>query len=373
MPHTTLDIIASDTPKDKELNTFQLLWNKIEKHELRNQKAEVKVNKLFDDYQNILSPYEKKLGMAHCSLVEHLISFMPKKDLDKQDKLNLIFYLDMQFDEMQQKSYLYDSEKVEELRQKVNEYEMKFFSKERKKEIETHYDYLKEDLNRTLGINLDLPDELLKEALINNDTDKLESLLQQVQQAYFENFSDKETMQDSEWQDFRFNYYQNEDDESSRVTEIFKASQLNKMYKKIANVIHPDKQADPLKQVQMQKQMQLLIAAKNEGDVFTLIKMYQEFVPDGSYILDDSTLEHIEHLLQMRIRKLNQAHRDIFNGQGMKSSIWKAYSAPSRKQSLEIMNESISIIKDQVIRIKTKINKLNTSKDVKEMLKELVG
>ena len=171
-----------------------------------------------------------------------------------------------------------------------------------------------------------------------------------------------------EWDDYEFKYYQREDDESSKVKEIFKASQLNKMYKKIANIIHPDKEQDEDKRTEKNKQMQLLIEAKSNSDVFTLIKMYQKYVPDGEYFLDDDAMENVEHLLQIQVQKLNRMHREIFNNQGDKSHIWKVFSSTSRKRSLQKMESHIFDVKHHIAAINDNIIQLDTVKKIKKKL-----
>lgn len=83
--------------------------------------------------------------------------------------------------------------------------------------------------------------------------------------------------------------------------------------------------------------MQQLVKARNEGDVLTLVKMYGELVPDGDISLERDALERVDHLLSMRIRMLNNAHRDIFSGQGLKTGVWKRFSAPGKNKIREKM------------------------------------
>lgn len=357
--------MVAESKDAKELNGFQALWRKIESCEQRNAKAVIKVDKLYSDYQSILLPHEKLYGASHCKLVGHLLSFVPSKDLKKNDKLSLLEYLSDHFDKMESAPHLYDSSELSKLQEENDKYYQKYFAKELKEDIEADYDELKSMLSMALGEDIDLPDEALKEAIIAGDFSKVESLLAEVKQAYIDKRSDEK---DDAWDDYEFNYYRDEDDETSKVTEIFKASQLTKMYKKIANVIHPDKEQDPLKKEQRHKQMQALLLAKKEADVFTLIKMYQAFVPEGEYFLDDSAMEHIEHLLQMRIQKLNREHREIFNSQGHKSYIWKAYSLTSKKKTLEKMNQHIAEIKQHIAIMDDKVKTLDSVKKVKKML-----
>lgn len=368
MATTTLERIQNTESTEKEKSTFQILWNKIEKCEVRNKKAIIKVDELYDNYQSTVLPHEKILGKTHCDLVKHLLSYVPSNRLKKKDRFNLLSHIDQNFEKMDNIPFLYDLEIVEQLKKESEKYWGKYFAKERKKELDNHYDDLKDILNDAFGEDIEVPDEELKDAILSGDFNKIESILNEIKEAQFENKQHSNHYDEDEWEDFEFNYYKHEDDESSKITEIFKASQLNKMYKKIANIIHPDKELDPNKQKEKHKQMQLLVTAKNERDVFTLIKMYQEFVPDNDYTLDESTIIHIEHLLQMRIQKLNQEHRNIFNSQGFKSYVWKTYSATSKKKSVYKMEKHVNTIEYDIVRMKNHITHLNSVNEIKKLI-----
>lgn len=369
MGTTTLDIITSADETNIEPSTFQVLWKKIEKYENRNKKATVKVDKLYDDFESIVLPYERKLGDAHCLLIAHFISFFPSNELKKKDKLNLLHYLDEHFDRINKIPFRYDPQRTEHLNKQMDKYSIKYFRKEMKKELDDEYDYMKEMLNIALGEDIDLPDEKLKSAILSGDLSQVESIMNDVAEKYQKKQSSHNDFNEADWGDYEFEYYEKEDDESSKITEVFKASQLNKMYKKIANIIHPDKELDPNRQEEKHKQMQLLVTAKNEGDVFTLIKMYQEFVPDKDYFLDENSMQHIEHLLQMKLQKLNQEHRDIFNSQGIKSFIWKTFSDTSKKKTLHKMEQQVISVEKEISHMNDQIAKYNNVKQIKKLLR----
>jgi hypothetical protein len=364
MSNNALDIVAGDSCDNAELNRFQLLWNKVEKCEQRNAKAKIKVDKLYADYESTLLPYEKGYGESHCALVAHLLSFASSSDLKKRDRLPLLECLSDHLAKMDAASYLYDSSVVEKLRQNTDKYYEKYFSKERKQGIDSEYDQVKEMLRMALGEEIDLPDDAIKEAIISGDFSKVSSLLEEAKKSHMENRS----QQEDDWGDFEFDYQQREEDQSPKVKEIFKGSQLNKMYRKIANIIHPDKEQDEDKKAEKHNQMQLLLEAKRGSDVFTLIKMYQEYVPNGKYFLDDDAMEHVEHLLQMKVQELNQAHRDIFNDQGHKSHIWKTYSSTSRKRLFQKMESHVFEIKHQIFAMNDEVSQLDTVKKIRKKL-----
>ena len=364
MQSTALNIMDNGS-STQELNEFQKLWNKIEKFEQRNFNAKIKVDKLYKDYEETLLPHEKNYGNAHCSLIQHLLSFVPSSDLKKKDKLNLLEYLSNNINEMQEYGHIYNIDAVNKLHKKCDKYYQKFFSKERKQEVQFEYDNIKNMIHMMIGEEIELPEQEIKEAMISGDGTKLDLLMRKLRDDFIAN-----KKQDDEWEDFEFNYHTDEYDESSKVTEIFKASSLNKMYKKIASIIHPDKEKCPLKKEERHKQMQLLVDAKTSADVFALVKMYREFVPNGEYLLDDTAMAHVESLLRMRIQKLNQEHRDAFNEQGLKSFVWKRYSDTSRKKSFQKMEDNFLEAKKHTIKMNRKIKQLTTAKKVKEFLIE---
>ncbi len=369
MSRRALEIVGNGDGSDVDLNRFQLLWNKIKKCEQRNAKAELKVDKLYSDYNSHLLPYEKSYGSSHYTYVKHLLSFVDAKGFKKDDRLSLLDYISEQLSDMDRAPSLYDSSLIEDLRKSLSNYYKAYFPQEMSDVVDSGYDEIENLLSTILGDDIELPEEDLKEALSSGDMSKITSLIEGIKRSYMESKAED----DEEWSDFEFNYYAREDDESSKVKEIFKGSQLNKIYKKIANIIHPDKELDPVKKELRHEQMQLLIEAKRNSDVFTLLKMYQEFVPDGEYVLDDDALIHVEHLLQMQIQKLNRAHREIFNDQGHKSYIWKLYSSTSRKRSLGKMDLHITEIQQHISIMDRRVKQLDSVKKIKkELLKSRV-
>jgi len=362
--NTNIANIAVELTDNKQ-SSFQILWNKIEKAEIRNKKAEDKVNALYEQYESILLPHDKELANTHCNLIEQLISFVPSEKLSKNQRDLLCAEIEDNFEEVHQKPSIYDSERISKLLETFDKLNIKFFPEERKEFVEDEYEKMMSYFRIFAGNNLELPDDEIKEAIVSGDMSKLESLLKKVQ----DDLLKKRHEEKEDWDDHEFNYYEREEDETSKVKEVFKASQLNKMYKKIANVIHPDKELDLSKIEEKKVLMQQLTEAKNNSDVFTLIKMYQTHVPDGEYFLDDDALKHIEHLFQMNIYKLNQEHRDIFNSQGMKSNVWKVFSTTSKKKTLDKLNSASEMVKKETRALEQQISNVDTLPKIKKRLK----
>lgn len=90
--------------------------------------------------------------------------------------------------------------------------------------------------------------------------------------------------------------------------------------------------------------MQTLVKAKRDNDVITLIRLFSTYVPDAQYVLDENSQRQITHLFEMKTRELNRDHRDLFHHQGMKSQIWKQFSASSQKNTQQKIHSHINEI-----------------------------
>jgi hypothetical protein len=135
-----IDIASKNsTTSDSKENSFQILWNKIEKAEIRNKKAEDKVNALYEQYKSIILPHDNHLAHTHCNFIEQLISFIPSEKLSNKQRDLLCCQIEENFMEADTKSSIYDSERISKLRKTFEDLNIKFFPEERKKFIEDEY------------------------------------------------------------------------------------------------------------------------------------------------------------------------------------------------------------------------------------------
>ena len=66
---TDITVPSFSLQEDSDIQTHYLseLWEKIEKNERRNEKAEIKVDQLFAEYDKVVAPYDKKMGSVRCA------------------------------------------------------------------------------------------------------------------------------------------------------------------------------------------------------------------------------------------------------------------------------------------------------------------
>ncbi|MEZ8808296.1 hypothetical protein, partial [Vibrio atlanticus] len=370
----TLPIFHSNNVPHSQSDYLSELWRKIEKNERRNQKAELKVNQLFSEYKDKLTPYDKKLDHLHCAWVKHLMSFLTSKKLKTNIRNRLMQAIEQELIDLLDRPFINDRDKVEALCEEYETYHNKVFQKEKQQALNAACREFENGMKEMFGADIDLPHKKIREILASGDPFAIEAFISTLWASFVKHNNDSfspRAQNEDDWDDFEFDYFESEDDDALNIKEMFRGTQLNKMYKRIASVIHPDKESDPLKKEEKHRLMQKLAVAKRENDVMTLVRMLTEYVPDSEHLLDETTLVRMEHLLEMKLLDLNRAHRDIFSQQGVKSQVWRQFSAPSKKKTQAKMEKYIEVIDDSIVSLEKRIRKVNSINQLKKYLGSL--
>ncbi|MEZ8269363.1 hypothetical protein AB6C99_21985, partial [Vibrio cyclitrophicus] len=370
----TLPIFHSNNVPHSQSDYLSELWRKIEKNERRNQKAELKVNQLFSEYKDKLTPYDKKLDHLHCAWVKHLMSFLTSKKLKTNIRNRLMQAIEQELIDLLDRPFINDRDKVEALCEEYETYHNKVFQKEKQQALKAACREFENGMKEMFGADIDLPHKKIREILASGDPFAIEAFISTLWASFVKHNNDSfspRAQNEDDWDDFEFDYFESEDDDALNIKEMFRGTQLNKMYKRIASVIHPDKESDPLKKEEKHRLMQKLAVAKRENDVMTLVRMLTEYVPDSEHLLDETTLVRMEYLLEMKLLDLNRAHRDIFSQQGVKSQVWRQFSAPSKKKTQAKMEKYIEVIDDSIVSLEKRIRKVNSINQLKKYLGSL--
>ena len=367
-------IFHSKSTSGEQSEHLTELWKKIENHEFRNEKAKIKVDQLFAQYEKKLAPFDKRFGNTRCVWVKHLISFLDSKELKNATRSKLMQVIEYELSELLESQYYCDMNDVNALCDEYDAYHDKMFKKEKQQALNSACSHFKNMMKDMFGDDVELPHQDIQDAIKSGNPFEIDALINQIKDSYFDknvNIFSGQEKESEEWDDFEFDYFHGEEDDSFNVKEMFRGTQLNKMYKRIANVIHPDKETEPLKKEEKHLLMQELAVAKKDNDVMTLVRMYSKYVPDADLLLDDATLLRMGHLLAMRIRELNAEHRDLFSRQGFKSMVWKRFSATSKKKTDAKLQEHISNAENSIMLLNKRIDKINCIKQLNKYLKSL--
>lgn len=238
------------------------LWAKIDKYERRNQKAEQKVERLFVEYEGSVFPSEQKLGHTQCRWVKQLLTFLARKELNIETRRQLMQAIEDELNELFEYASFYQLTEFEALWEEYAVYHDKVFKKEKQRALDQACQEFEHLMKTSFGADIDLPHKHIRETLKSGDPFEIELLIGTLRDSFLAKYPDHIMAQEEpDWHDFSFDYSENEDDEALKIKEIVKGTQLNKMYKRVANIIHPDKERDPLKKAEKHHLMQTLAEA----------------------------------------------------------------------------------------------------------------
>ena len=234
-------------------------------------------------------------------------------------------------------------------------------------------------LEDMLGVDIDFEHEKLVEMMRNpqNIEQYLKDIAQSHQEKHADNEGDDPIDEDELDDDFferAFNHFKQEESAPSidDIKMLFKSSDLNKLYKKMASRLHPDKESDESLKKEKHELMQQLSKAKRDGDVFTLLQMSQQWLPDFELDLSPSALKAMIRVLETKVNDLNFQHKRIGSDSSIESMVWNRFSARSKKQQQINIQEHIDSLVDCQADIQECIDTLTTVKSVNAYLKERI-
>lgn len=370
-----LSKFSAENENNKPSSALSVLWIKIEKHQKRNANFTKKRTKLFEQFKQEAQPSEQKLADAITAQVEHLIHFLSKKSLTDKQRNELLEWVSSDIDYLATHPFS-EGIDVADLREKIN-IELTLLAETLDQTVdEESIAELANMLDEMFDGEMQFDREELIE-LIKNP-----ALIQEHVQRFHEKMHEEAAADDDEYneefdEDFFEDFdYQNYSDFSERenkhelgiLEKLFKGSQLNKMYKRLASKLHPDKESDAAKKVIKHDLMQQLASARENKDVFTLLTLYHEHIDDESFNFDAETLTAIEALLSKKIRELNAELSELKSADTPEAIVWDNFSGRSNKITTENIAEHTDRIEDEVVSINQFIVSTTTLKTLKTEL-----
>lgn len=358
----------------KPSNKLSSLWLKIEKHQKRNENFSKKTAQLFDKFTQDALPYEQKQAEIIATQVEHLTGFISKKSLSETQREELLNWIESDIEYLDSHPFAKNIN-TSNLREKVN-IELTLLAKILDQKVDDEsiaqlQDMLDDMFNGEMQLDRD---ELIN---IIKNPDQLEKHLKDFCENIQEPYTHSDDNIDQSNESFENDdYYQDYEDfgkhigpkNSDTLEKLFKGSQLNKMYKRLASKLHPDKENDPAKKLIKHDLMQQLATARNNKDVFTLLTLYHEHIKDDSFNFDIDTISAIESLLTQKVSELNYELRELKSSCTPENIVWKNFNGRSNKITSQNINNHINQLKDEYALMNQFITNTKTVKALKTEL-----
>jgi hypothetical protein len=353
---------AADTFNDPLQKSLSDLWSKIEKKQKRNQKFLDDKENLFVEFQAKVLPFEQQQGMEMVNLVEFLIPFFGRKSLSEYQREELISWIESTLEYLRSHPFLADVDH-DALQNKFTA-AFTAFIQVQNVEIDIHQiEKVRMDIEHMFEGNMQLTEDeiinLIKDpSLLNQYIQRMDKEISEDEEDYdneenngehgdpFERFFDDNFGEDDLQQDAAKEA--SKDAKQKNLDKLFKAGQLNKIYKRLASLLHPDKEQDPAKKEQKHVLMQTLSDARKNKDAFTLLQLYQIHINDGEFSFDPDTLGSMQALLRAKLHRLDDELYAEKSSNELSTLVWRKFSGRSKKQTESNIKIHVANIAEEV-------------------------
>lgn len=368
-------------------------WQAIQRQINQNKNLDKKMREFAVKCEKRLRKPEQEFLEERARLVIHLCEYLPRKTLTKTALMELTDYIDDEIDLIQQHPFCKPNQaqrlvncKIQKLQERQDKYSQD------PKQIQK----LREHIESMPWMTVSLTDEQLAEFV--RDPDKGQQIIDEYYDAWLETqgkeaedkFDDTEYQQDWESEDdndfFENIFGQGTDQQydnayNERQTKIeqqgedllkklMRSNEINRLYKKLANILHPDKLKDKSKQSEYLLAMKLLITARKNKDLFELLSIAQRYLPEHELALDKHQEKQLSVALDKKLKELQAAHFDAENAHSANASLWRRFYHKNERQ-LEKNFENQIIWLQQIKQQSKQIVASTTSvKQVKLFLRE---
>ncbi|MFD1008461.1 hypothetical protein [Oceanisphaera ostreae] len=346
------------TPGDQ----FQLLWEKIDKQKTRLASQEKRVHKIVDRFNSEILPLEREQARTQYQLIERLLTFFSRKSLTEWQRDDLFRWIQEELGMLSTNPFIEDGLNPSELLIRAEELLKQFYPQPEAAALsQSEREDIKGDIYRELG--LEINDEEV-ELFLNSPAVFMQRMLE------------KEQADDLDWpeedDEKQDDHFDAEDAKPVDGQAVGKAL-IHRLYKQLAKRLHPDLEQEASLKTVRHEQMQQLLEARTENDIYTLIELHRQHCDtDAIGQLKKRDLDDINELLRRQLRDMERQYEQTFMNNSMESTIWNRFRNVGRISTDQNFAEHTKALKAD---IKSNINllkQLKTLKDLKQLLEDRV-
>lgn len=367
------------TRKQKKLTAkpktpFEKIWAQVEKKQKRNAEQVAMINKWFENFEKKVLPVEQDYLDAKEDLFKHLIVFFKRKSLSQYQRGNLFEWIEDLLLTLESNPF-YNRRKLADLHQQLNDaigiVHQNMYEKEPDKPIS--HDSIEEVralIDEILDGQRQYTDEQLAAFVRNPKSfeEELESIYDEMAASEDDDCDGDDFDEEQEY----FNPFEEHSPEQSnrreRLKSLFDDAELGKIYKLLANKLHPDKETDLQLKAYKSEQMALLSKAKKAKDAFTLIQMFQTHLPKKAKEFDPNLSDALYQLLNEKLFDLDREFETIDAKMGVAGMVWQRFGAKTNKQIEKNFSEYLEYLNEGQVECGDLLQNMTNLKTLKQVL-----
>ncbi|MBS9426876.1 hypothetical protein [Photorhabdus akhurstii] len=296
---------------------FKAYWKSIEKYQLKIAKLQQQQDALFIRFQQEVLPIEHQYIQSKYDKTARLLSFADKKSLGKNQRGELFFWIEEELDELCHYPF---NENLD-----LNKLTDHFSNLNALKEHETPTPEQMADIRQTFGEYFDFNEEISDEELLDmmKSPEKMRATIEQRFQRESEHFYDEYDAEET-------SDFDPAAEDQKKLDSLFKSQEVSQMYRKIAKLLHPDREQDLDEKKKKNQLMVQLSQAKKDNDVWTIINMYHTYI-DPTFSFNSRDISDINKLLKARIDILANELNQLKKSDSLPGIVWSTLGGNTSK------------------------------------------
>jgi hypothetical protein len=367
--------LATTTKRKQKKTTkkskFQILWGKIEKQKLLNSNRQKELALFVQRIESAIGDEERSLVGFELIKLEKLIEFFSRKSLSQWQRKELFYLIDTNFSLIMSNPFS-DPEAINALKYRFDtlfdlwfpedddDDESLFESYEETSSQQADKDGVTDFGEDLFGnINEQLSD--INEDSVDAGEDE-ESLDEAIFERLFDEFTNHSDTHDED---------RDEEEKIKKINQLFKRSSINGMFRRIAKVLHPDKEQDEQRKAEKHQLMSSLIEARDQNDIPTIFAMYAEHVGDLPEDLAKNDIENINTLLNYQLKQLKKNYDSAPYLDPKTAMFYDMFQAKTENGILKNIKKRKSVINESIMHSKHFLSRITSLSKLKPLLEEV--
>lgn len=137
-------------------------------------------------------------------------------------------------------------------------------------------------------------------------------------------------------------------DDQQSLNKLMKGGSINKLFRRVARVLHPDREQDEKARQEKNRLMSELIEARENNDITTLFSFYTKYVGQSPLEELGGDLTDATELLNRQYAQLRSQHADILHEDPKTAALYQRFHKKTMKASQREINTHLEKLQQDI-------------------------
>lgn len=314
---------TTKTAQNTNSSKFNKAWEKVTNQQKKNERLREKIKAFAEQVSEELEQQEKAHITALYKNCEHLLVFYGRKSLAAGNRDALLGWILEHIDTITQNPFAGDID-LAALFQKIEATMEKMHPEE--------FDAIQDDPTYS-------EDHFFDDMADDVEPRTLEDFFADLQgEAGFDEFF---SQQDAFEQQIK--------DDELALNKLMKGGSINKLFRRIARVLHPDREQNEEARQEKNRLMSELTEARNNNDITTLFAFYAKYIGDSPLAELGGDLTNATELLNRQYEQLRAEYADILHEDPKAGILYESFHKRTKKATQQAINTHLKRLQQDII------------------------